>query len=310
VLIKRVALVVAVAAVVALPACAKPSAHAAPPSSPSSTDPAYPSPSDSAVASSSAAPSSSAKASPSRKATPKAVTVYKKAVSAGADIPKGAAPKPTADGVPLSGAGTFSIATGGTDQVGTGTKLIKYRIELEDGIKWGGTPVWTPASFAQRVDTILGDPRGWTASAASPVTVADQPHVTAGSSWSFQRVSGTDFGVQIRLATPNTVDKLCGQNGVQTEGQYSCRFGHTLMINLRRWLHGVPGFGTDLAGYRNMVIDHEMGHFLGFDHMTCPGPGKAAPVMQTQTIDLGKCLPNPYPFAADGTFIVGPWASS
>jgi hypothetical protein len=32
--------------------------------------------------------------------------------------------------------------------------------------------------------------------------------------------------------------------------------------------------------------------------------------MQTQTIDLGGCKPNPYPFAADGTFITGAWAAS
>ena len=33
-------------------------------------------------------------------------------------------------------------------------------------------------------------------------------------------------------------------------------------------------------------------------------------VLATQTIALNGCLPNPYPFAADGTFIVGPWAPS
>jgi hypothetical protein len=130
------------------------------------------------------------------------------------------------------------------------------------------------------------------------------------ASWSFQRVSGATYSVRVRLATPDTVDKLCGQYGVHTQGVYSCRYGQTEMINLRRWLNGVPGFGVTLDEYHTMVIDHEMGHFLGFDHMLCPASGKPAPVMQTQTIDLGACKPNPYPFADDGTFITGPWAAS
>jgi Protein of unknown function (DUF3152) len=82
------------------------------------------------------------------------------------------------------------------------------------------------------------------------------------------------------------------------------------MINLRRWLNGAPNFPITIDQYHTMVVDHEMGHFLGFDHMLCPGPGKPAPVMQTQTIDLGGCVPNVYPFAADGTFVTGPWAKS
>jgi hypothetical protein len=32
--------------------------------------------------------------------------------------------------------------------------------------------------------------------------------------------------------------------------------------------------------------------------------------MQEETIDLAGCTPNAYPFAADGTFITGPWAPS
>jgi hypothetical protein len=97
---------------------------------------------------------------------------------------------------------------------------------------------------------------------------------------------------------------------VFTLGEYSCRFDNTIMINLRRWLTAVPAFGDDMDGYRNMVINHEMGHFLGFDHMLCPGAGQPAPVMQTQTIGLEGCRPNPYPFSESGAFVTGRWASS
>lgn len=208
----------------------------------------------------------------------------------------------------MSGAGTFSVASGGTDVVGAGVTLVKYRVELEDGIVWGANPVWTVSGFAAAVDGVLADPGGWIKSADSPVTDAAQK--VSNGSWSFQRVSGSDYSVRIRLATPNTVDKLCGAVGVSTQGQYSCRYGTTILINLRRWLHGAPGFPIDLSGYHTMVIDHEVGHFLGFAHMLCPGAGQPAPVMQTQTIALNGCLPNPLPFLADGTFVDGPWASS
>jgi hypothetical protein len=213
--------------------------------------------------------------------------------------------------VPTSGAGTFSIASGGTDVVGTGTTRVTYRVELEDGIAWGSNAPWTPAGFAATVDGIFSDPRGWIKSGDSPVTYVQQGHQSMNkASWSFQRVSGSSYTVRIRLATPNTVDRLCGAVGVPTAGQYSCRYGSTILINLRRWLRGAPSFAIDLSGYRTMVINHETGHLLGFDHMRCPGSGKPAPVMQTQTIELGGCTPNPYPFAADRTFIVGPWAPS
>jgi hypothetical protein len=232
----------------------------------------------------------------------------KKTVPAGGDAPANGLPAPVNDGVPALGAGTFSVAGGGTDVVGFGTVLVKYRVELEDGIVWGANPVWTTGGFASTVEQVIGAERGWTHSAQSPIT--DPAEQMTDASWSFQRVTGADFSVRLRLATPGTVDKLCGAVGVQTQGLYSCRYGQTIMINLRRWLHGAAGFPVDMTMYRNMVINHEMGHFLGFDHMRCPGAGMLAPVMQTQTIALEGCTPNAYPFAADGTFVIGAWAPS
>lgn len=255
-------------------------------------------------------PTPSRPASPSAKPKPKPTATLRKNVGPAADVPHGApSPVPPSDGTPALGAGTFTGATGGTGVVGTGTTLVTYRVEVEDGIAWGANPVWTPDQFASTVDTVLAGPRSWTAAAAHPVTDPAQ-HLT-GASWSFQRIdAAAGYSVRIRLATPGTVDRLCGAVGVQTQGQYSCRYGNTIMVNLRRWLHGAPGFPISLDGYHENVINHEMGHFLGFAHMLCPGAGQPAPIMMTQTIALGGCLPNSYPFAADGTFVTGPWAPS
>jgi len=184
---------------------------------------------------------------------------------------------------------------------------VTYQVEVENGISWGSLTPWTAASFSDAVDEIIAAPRGWTDSAEHPIT--DPAEDMTDASWSFQRVSSGTPSVKIRLATPDTTDRLCGSAGMDTEGIYSCRYGDKLIINLRRWLFGAVGF-TNMTVYRNMVINHEMGHFLGFDHMLCPGNGKPAPVMQQQTIALNGCVANPYPFSTSDEFIVGPWAPS
>jgi hypothetical protein len=193
-------------------------------------------------------------------------------------------PKPTGPSdVLLAGKGTFRTAPGGAGPVGAAGALKTYQVQVEDGIT-----TFTPDAFATKVDEILADSHSWIAS----------------KKWRFQRVPiGVTPSVYIRLVTPNTVDRLCATAGLDTAGKYSCRFGKYVIINLRRWTFGVPGFGTNLNGYRNMVVNHEVGHFLGFNHALCPGRGKLAPVMQQQTISLRGCRPNPYPYP-DGVHFV------
>lgn len=178
------------------------------------------------------------------------------------------------------GAGTFTVAPGGTGVVGTG-KLLTYRVEVENGINQDA------AAFAAAVDTILDDPRSW----------------TAGRQWSFQRISAGTPGVTVRLASPKTVDRLCYP--LSTEGYTSCRVGNNVVINLARWLTAVPDFAGHLAEYRQYAVNHEVGHRLGHGHMACPAPGQLAPVMQQQTLGLKGCRLNPWPYV-DGKLITGP----
>ena len=69
-----------------------------------------------------------------------------------------------------------------------------------------------------------------------------------------------DFNIVLAQAsTLLTFSSVCSE-------QYSCRVGNNVIINDDRWNSGtdvwMPG-GGDLARYRTMVINHEVGHRLG-----------------------------------------------
>jgi hypothetical protein len=180
-----------------------------------------------------------------------------------------AAPTPTAVEIPANGTGRFAVAAGGSEVVGTGDP-VRYTVEVE-----GGVP-FQPARIARVVDATLSDPRGWTA-------LGD---------YAFQR---TESGGSLRvlLATPATTDALCAP--LRTRGEVSCRNGKLVVINAQRWAHGVEAYGDDVDAYRQYVVNHEVGHALGFGHVGCPGVGEPAPVMLQQTYGLDGCRPNPWP---------------
>ncbi|MFJ8535928.1 DUF3152 domain-containing protein [Streptomyces sp. NPDC093591] len=231
-----------------------------------------PSPSSSPSATTSPNPPSSSPNSPSSASRPSSPSSSPSA-------------RPSEPDIPATGPGTFTTAPGESAKVGTGTAL-RYRVEVEDGLKL------SPADVAEQVERILGDPRGWT---------------TDGKS-AFQRVSGgaTDFAV--RVATPGTVDEICGQYGLETGGRVNCSVGRNVMVNLRRWELATPVYAKDVAAYRALIINHEVGHFLGHDHVGCPGPGKPAPAMMQQIKGMHGCVPNVWPYDEDGRYLTGPAA--
>jgi Protein of unknown function (DUF3152) len=89
---------------------------------------------------------------------------------------------------------------------------------------------------------------------------------------------------------------------------YSCRVGRSVIVNEARWRLATPvwtGAGASLDDYHHLVVNHEVGHWLGFDHLLCGGAGQAAPVMQQQSKGLNGCLPNPWPTARELATIGG-----
>ena len=82
---------------------------------------------------------------------------------------------------------------------------------------------------------------------------------------------------------------------LNTHGDYSCgRYGHAA-INHTRWVQATEEF-PDLTQYRQYVVNHEVGHLLGRQHVSCPAAGELAPIMQQQSIRVAPCLPNAWPF--------------
>jgi hypothetical protein len=132
---------------------------------------------------------------------------------------------------------------------------------------------------AAEIDRILADPRGW----------------GAGGAVAFRRVASGPVDLEVVLAAPGTVDRLCAP--MLTLGSLSCATGARAVLNARRWRRGAPAFRSDLALYRRYLVNHEVGHLLGRGHASCPGAGEPAPVMMQQTKGVGACRPNGRPLA-------------
>ncbi|WP_309055649.1 DUF3152 domain-containing protein [Streptomyces sp.] len=179
----------------------------------------------------------------------------------------------------LTGNGEFQAVPGYQKAPGKG-RLIRYRIDVEKGIGLD------PALFADAVHKTLNDPRSWAGRGAM----------------TFERIATGEPEFVVTLASPGTTAKWCAKSGLDTTvDNVSCDSASTerVMINAFRWAQGSETFGPKaMHAYRQMLINHEVGHRLGNGHVNCRTPGALAPVMQQQTksleIDGIKCRPNPW----------------
>ncbi|MFC4034505.1 DUF3152 domain-containing protein [Streptomyces polygonati] len=188
--------------------------------------------------------------------------------------------------VPTAGTGRFSTAHASGAASGHG-RVRRYKVEVEGGIDLSATDA------AHEIASILADPRGWTADGHDAFRLVDSGPV--------------DF--VIKVATPDTVDAICGAAGLLTGGEVNCDVGATVVVNLKRWELGSPEFDGPIHDYRALIINHEVGHRIGHGHEGCPGPGKLAPVMMQQIKGLHGCVANAWPYDRQGHYISGPPAA-
>lgn len=180
------------------------------------------------------------------------------------------------DGAPPAGIAVTTTlppaATTATTTTTTGdgaAVVVRYRVERRTGDA-------VTADFETVVHATLADRRGW---------------VRAG----FRFVADPDAEYRIVLAEGAEVDALCFP--YRTHGEFSCQNGPVVALNADRWRVAHRKWTGDVATYRQMLVNHEVGHLVGQHHpdVQCPVPGRPAAVMAQQSTELGGCLPNPWP---------------
>ncbi len=190
------------------------------------------------------------------------------------------------------GAGTWSVVPGAGPQFGTG-RLFTYTVEVEDGVTLSGGA----QGFATTVDATLQNPKSWIGS----------------GEYAFQRIDDPRAAdIRVTLTSQLTQRAICG---FAIPFEASCWNGETkqVVLNTARWARGAVAFQGNVVEYQQYVVNHEVGHGLGFPHVPCETTGRLAPVMMQQTwgvandylATLGSdrvpadgqvCEPNAWPF--------------
>lgn len=212
------------------------------------------------------------------------------------DVPAGSGPSASASAEPtyeekmgrlyelspnLTATGEFDAVEGIAKGTGKGRKYT-YRVDIERGLGLDGE------LFAEAVHRTLNDDRSWAHNGAR----------------TFERIHSGRPDFVITLASPGTTAEWCARSGLDTTvDNVSCDSAATdrVMINAYRWARGSETYGdARIHAYRQMLINHEVGHRLGHYHVTCDKDGDLAPVMQQQTKFLTHdgitCKPNPWPY--------------
>ncbi|MGY0059434.1 DUF3152 domain-containing protein [Streptomyces sp. LZ34] len=193
-------------------------------------------------------------------------------------------PRPGSSPSPATGTGGFVTAKSSGAVIGKGGDLRRFKVMVEKG-----TGIDAKRAAAE-ISAVLADRRGWTTDGRN----------------SFQLVADGPSDFEVKIATPDTVDEICGAVGLDTHGEVNCDAGTQIMVNLKRWNTGSPEFSGPISGYRALIINHEVGHRIGHGHESCPGKGRRAPVMMQQIYGLKGCVANEWPYDARGRYIEGP----
>lgn len=190
---------------------------------------------------------------------------------------------------------TYHAVRGTTGKVGTGSQVFTYTVEVENGVNpqdYGGD-----RTFAKLVDATLANPKSW---------IGD-------GKVAFRRIDRGEPDLRISLSSTDTTRELCGY---QIKLETSCYYppDHRVVLNEARWVRGAIAFAGDDLTYRQYLVNHEVGHGIGYEkHQPCKEDGALAPIMMQQSFGTANaqilaldpdmkadrtlvCKPNAWPY--------------
>ena len=156
---------------------------------------------------------------------------------------------------------------------GSAGRVITFDVRVQAGLPYDADDV------AEAIADTLADPRSWRADGRQRFRLVSDP---------------AKAELHAYLVTPDTTDRLCAP--LLTRGEVSCQQGRAVVLNARRWAYGVRDFDGQVGLYRQYLVNHEFGHYLGYGHVECPANGRRAPVMMQQTKGLDGCKTNAWPY--------------
>jgi hypothetical protein len=142
--------------------------------------------------------------------------------------------------------------------------------------------------LSNKIRSVLNDKRGWKQNNINFLEV-NKPIL--------EELSKNDENVvKIKLEYDHKTDELCRMNNLSC---YRLRHNKVpdIILNLKNWLGGSLS-NLPVDRYQTYLINHEMGHHLGFDHKTCPGIKCPSSVMQQLTkgpSHIYPCYENEWP---------------
>ena len=128
-------------------------------------------------------------------------------------------------------------------------------------------------NFKKEVDNILSHPKSWKVNFV-------------------QNDKNYDF--EIILASSKNIKTYCNFSGLSCADPYNKK----IWINNSRWSNGAKPSKLSLKNYRIYLINHEVGHILGFLHAK-PKKNKRVPVMNQHTLGIFPGKPYQFPLASE-----------
>jgi hypothetical protein len=157
-----------------------------------------------------------------------------------------------------------------------------YKYNITYDISSRGTIKGDLDEFARVVEATFNDSRGW---------------IRAGVKFTRVQSGGR---LHMILAEGESV-RAAAPGGCSAE--LSCTVFPLVLINDDRWMGGSNSYnelGVSIADYRTLVINHEVGHFLGHNHIAqCETSTGIAPIMLQQSTGLRGCKPNSWPLPSE-----------